>query len=202
MLHCLHLTGRIQERRGALVTYINSTLGEHCVPGPLPMQLDKSKEWTGGVGMVLEWYYVMMPSGHVASPALRMEREDSEWPQLWVTDTATSCQSGSEWGGLGVRARLEHLMTGFIAVNNLSVQHEASSEQPSGDQTHLLRPKEEMRQNPATAAKKTDMLKAACLPKLLVEMQKLKLNSLQHQWPNGHGEVHVDCIDFMTWFDL
>lgn len=67
-----------QERRGALVTYINSTLGEHCVPGPLPMQLDKSKEWTGGVEMVLEWYYVMMASGHVASPALRMEREDSE----------------------------------------------------------------------------------------------------------------------------
>lgn len=56
-----------------MVTYIHSTLGEHCVPGPLPMQLDKSKEWTGGVGMVLEWYYEMMPGGHVASPALRME---------------------------------------------------------------------------------------------------------------------------------
>lgn len=34
------------------------------------MQLDKSKEWTGGVGTVLEWYYEMMPGGHVASPAL------------------------------------------------------------------------------------------------------------------------------------
>ncbi len=64
-----------------MVYYISSTLGEHCVPGPLPMQLDKSKEWTGGVGMVLEWYYEMMPSGHVASPALRMEREESECPQ-------------------------------------------------------------------------------------------------------------------------
>lgn len=49
--------------------------------GPLPMKLDKSKEWTGGVGMVLEWYYEMMPSGHVASPALRMERGESVCPQ-------------------------------------------------------------------------------------------------------------------------
>lgn len=48
--------------------------------GPFPMKLDKSKEWTGGVGMVLEWYYEMMPSGHVASPALRMELEESLCP--------------------------------------------------------------------------------------------------------------------------
>lgn len=63
-----------------MVTY-NTTLREHCIPGPLPMQLDKSIEWTGGVGMVLEWYYEMMPSGHVASPARRLEREESEFPQ-------------------------------------------------------------------------------------------------------------------------
>lgn len=72
---------RGEERRGDLVYYIDSTLGEHCIPGPVPMRLDKSKEWTGGVGMVLEWYYEMMPSGHVASPALRMEREEYECPQ-------------------------------------------------------------------------------------------------------------------------
>lgn len=39
------------------------------------MQPDKSKEWTGGVGMVLEWYNEMMPSGHVAPLALRMGRK-------------------------------------------------------------------------------------------------------------------------------
>lgn len=117
------LDGLRKKRRGDLV-YYNSTLGVHCVPGPLPMPLDKSKEWTGGVGMVLEWYYEMMPSGHVASPALRMEREESacpQWPQLWVTGIATSCQSGSEWVGLWVRARLEHLMTRFVAGDSLSV---------------------------------------------------------------------------------
>ena len=112
-----------EEWRGDLVYYTNSTLGEHRVPGPLPMQLDKSKEWTGGVGMVLEWYYETMPSGHVASPALRMEREESEcpqWPRLWVTGTATSCQSGSEWVGLWVRARPEHLKIVLAAADSLS----------------------------------------------------------------------------------
>lgn len=35
-------------------TAMTKTLRERCVPGPRPMQLDKSKQWTGGVGMVLE----------------------------------------------------------------------------------------------------------------------------------------------------
>lgn len=115
---------RGEEGSGDLVYYISSTRGEHCVPGPLLVQLDKSKEWTGGVGMVLEWYNEMITNRHVASPALRMEREESacpQWPQPLVTGTATSCQSGSEWVGLWVRARLEHVMTSFMAGDSLSV---------------------------------------------------------------------------------
>lgn len=97
-----------------MVWYITSTLGEHCVPGPLPMQLDKSKEWTGGVGMVLEWYYEMMPSGHVASLALHMGRK-----RVYVSTAARAmnhwhCPFLPKWirmSGLWVRPRLEHFMT-------------------------------------------------------------------------------------------
>lgn len=80
-----------EERRGEdLVTYNNSSLGEHCDPGHIPMQLE-SKDWTGGVGMVMEWYNEMLPSGHVVSPACRMEQalQSPQSPQLWVTGTAT-----------------------------------------------------------------------------------------------------------------
>lgn len=56
-----------------MVTYTNSSLGEHCDPGHIPMQLE-SKDWTGGVGMVMERYNEMLPSGHVVSPACRMEQ--------------------------------------------------------------------------------------------------------------------------------
>ena len=88
-----------------MVCYINSTLGEHCVPGPLPMQLDKSKEWTGGVGMVLELYDEMMPSGHVASPALRMGRKGACVPTVTTAMTHWHCHFLPKWikmsGALG-----------------------------------------------------------------------------------------------------
>lgn len=53
-----------------------------------------------------------MPSGHVASPALRMEWEESEWPVWpwrWLTAAATSRQSGSEWVGPLGRGSVETL---------------------------------------------------------------------------------------------
>lgn len=80
-----------EERRGDdLVSYTNSSLGEHCDPGHIPMLLE-SKDWTGGVGMVMERYNEMLPSGHVVSPACRMEQalRSPQSPQLWVTGTAT-----------------------------------------------------------------------------------------------------------------
>lgn len=80
-----------EERRGdSLVSSTNSSLGEHWDPGHIPMLLE-SKDWTGGVGMVMERYNEMLPSGHVVSPACRMEQapRSPQPPPLWVTGTAT-----------------------------------------------------------------------------------------------------------------
>ncbi|MEQ2192449.1 hypothetical protein XENOCAPTIV_011775 [Xenoophorus captivus] len=61
------------------------------------MQLDKSKEWTGGVGLVLEWYDEMMPTGHVASPALRMGQKGACMPKVTTAMSHWHCHFLPKW---------------------------------------------------------------------------------------------------------
>lgn len=55
------------------------------------------KEWTFGVGMVLEWYYETMPSGHVASPALRVERKRIGVPTVTNAMSHQHCHFLPKW---------------------------------------------------------------------------------------------------------
>lgn len=78
------------------------------------MQLE-SKDWTGGVGMVMERYNEMLPSGHVVSPACRMEQV-LRLPQLWITGTATFLPEWIRMSGAlgqGRNGTLDHWLHGY-----------------------------------------------------------------------------------------